>query len=106
MTLIQMKSFQSCGAHDEQSKDGINTLKLGLSEKIKSTEFVATHPAETSGSIDSNAAQAYSCSKNEIPPRVTSYERFTIEKGQSMFDLLKDVKKSGRKERMKYRRFQ
>ncbi|KAL3781677.1 hypothetical protein ACHAW5_010958 [Stephanodiscus triporus] len=104
MALIQMKSFQSFAAHDEQSKDGINTLEMGLSEKIEPNELVATHPAETSASIDSNAAQACSFSKNEIPPRVTSYERFTIEKGQSMFDLLKDVKKSGRKERMAYRK--
>ena len=36
------------------------------------------------------------------PPIVTSKERFKVEKGHSMLDMLKDIKKSGRRG-VKYR---
>jgi hypothetical protein len=94
MKQIQWNSSQ--GAYVEQSKDEVIKLNTEVSTKNKSTKSVA-------------ASKYRNDTRTEIShhsPKVTSNIRFTIEKGQSMFDLLKDIKKSGRKEKLKYRRVQ
>ena len=94
MKQIQWNSSQ--GAYVEQSKDEVIKLNTEVSTKNKSTKSVAANKYKND-------------TRTEIShhsPKVTSNIRFTIEKGQSMFDLLKDIKKSGRKEKLKYRRVQ
>jgi chromosome segregation ATPase len=94
MKQIQWNSSQ--GAYVEQSKDEVIKLNTEVSTKNKSTKSVAAskYRNDTRTGISHHS------------PKVTSNIRFTIEKGQSMFDLLKDIKKSGRKEKLKYRRVQ
>jgi hypothetical protein len=107
---IQGNSSQSPDEREEQSKEEINKPTTDPSERDEST-----HSTTTSAGIDrtdtrndippnDNTAQGCICSKNDNGPKVTSYERFTIAKGQSMLNLLKEIKKSGRKQKMKYRR--
>jgi hypothetical protein len=115
MKQIQWNSYQ--GAYDKQSKDEVIKLNTEVSAKNISTKSVAAYSTGTRTSKYRNGtrteisqpeitAQSSNCSNNDNSPKVTSKIRFTIEKRQSMFDLLKDIKKSGRKERMKYRRVQ
>jgi chromosome segregation ATPase len=112
---IQGNSSQLRYEHDEQFKSNIIKQTIDLREKNESTKMVATQNTDMSADIDRNdtrneippnniTGQGYICLIGDNCPKVTSHERFTIEKGQSMLDLLKEIKKSGRKQKMKYRR--
>jgi chromosome segregation ATPase len=76
----------------EKSEREKNQLKME-NESIKS--FMSASMETTASS--SNHRQS-------VVSQVSSTERFKVEKGQSMFDMLKGTKKSGRKDFVKYRR--
>jgi len=75
----------------EKSEREKNQLKME-NESIKS--FM-------SASMETTASSNH---RQSVVSQVSSTERFKVEKGQSMFDILKGTKKSGRKDFVKYRR--
>ncbi len=91
MEQIQKAASQSYNSIIEQSKDEIMKLKME-NEYIKSL---------MSGSIATSLGSNH---RQTVISQISSVERFKIQKGQSMFDLLKGTKKSGRKDNVKYRR--
>ena len=118
--LTQQNSSQSYNSVVAQSEDEINKLKQELqNEKNESMRLlVATRKKAIAATIDdadyhhkpnkkiSQYDVSYEASHNlnaSSPPKVTSKERFKVEKGHSMFDMLKDIKKSGRRG-VKYRK--
>lgn len=92
MERIQQSASQSYNAIIEQSKDEITKLKME-NESIKS--FMSSSMAPSTSSNNN---------MHSVVSQVSSVERFKVEKGQSMFDMLKGTKKSGRKDNVKYRR--
>mmetsp|Transcript_34400 Transcript_34400/g.63282 ORF Transcript_34400/g.63282 Transcript_34400/m.63282 type:complete len:345 (-) Transcript_34400:53-1087(-) len=123
MKRIQRNSSESYNVIVAQSQDEIIKLKMELKQKHESIKLLTSSSIERanatidsggSGSHNPNKISKYDISSetvvatnqhtdNNNTPKVMSKERFKVERG-SMFGMLKDMKKSGRKDKVKYRK--
>mmetsp|Transcript_33877 Transcript_33877/g.62281 ORF Transcript_33877/g.62281 Transcript_33877/m.62281 type:complete len:204 (-) Transcript_33877:84-695(-) len=118
---VQRNSTESYNAIVLRSQDEIKKLKLEIREKHDSIQLLMSSSIEggnDTSNNDSNLTEnkisrfdissetvvaSNQRNKHDSTPKVKSSDRFKVEKG-SMFGMLKDMKKSGRRDRMKYRK--
>jgi len=115
---IQRNSCESYNAIVVRSQDEIKKLKQEIREKNDSIQLLMSSSIDRANDVTNNDSDlkisrfdissetivaSNQRNKNDSTPKIKSNDRFKVEKG-SMFGMLKDMKKSGRKDRMKYRK--